>query len=57
MKIPMRAYQQVLVPVIDHGEIAHQIPDVGSHPKLVDFPDVNGDTHGINNNFSIIAVC
>jgi hypothetical protein len=53
----MRAYQQVLVPVIDHGEIAHQIPDVGSHPKLVDFPDVNGDTHGINNNFSIIAVC
>jgi hypothetical protein len=53
----MRADQQVLVLGIDRGEIADQIPDVGPHSKLVDFPDVNGDAHGIDSNFSIIAVC
>ena len=57
VKIPVRADQQVLVLAVDRGEIAHQIPDIGSHSKLIDFPDVNGDAHGIDGNFSIIAVC
>ena len=57
MKIPMRPDQQVLVLAVDPSEIAYQIPDVGPHSELVDFPDVNGDAHGIDSNFSIIAVC
>ena len=57
VKIAMRTDQQIFIPAVDRRKIPNEVPDVRTYTKLVDFPDVDCDPHGIDGNFSIIAVC
>ena len=57
MKVPMRTDQQVFIPAINCRKIPNEVPDVRTYTELIDFPDVDCDPHGIDGNFSIIAVC
>lgn len=57
VKIAVRTDQQILISTVNGRQIPDKIPDVRTYTKLVDFPDVDCDAHGIDDNFSIIAVC
>jgi hypothetical protein len=45
MKISMRPDQQIVIPSIDRGNVAHKIPDVGAYSEFVDLSDVDRDSH------------
>ena len=45
VEVSMRSDQKIFVSGIDRGNIADQVPDIGTHPELVDFPDVDRDPH------------
>ena len=60
VKVSMRSDQQVFVLTIDRREIAHEIPDVRPYAELVNFSNVDCDTHTLGQfraGLSIILVC
>ncbi len=57
VKVAVRADQQILISTVNGRQIPDKIPDVRTNTKFVDFPDVDRDAHGIDDNFIIIAVC
>src|SRR5439155_6564495 len=46
VKVTIGSDEEVFVALVDRGKVPHKIPDVRPNPELVDFADVNRDTHG-----------
>ena len=55
VEVSMRSDQKIFVSGIDRGNIADQIPDVGTYSELVDFPDVDRDPHNCRRGLSFNA--
>jgi tetratricopeptide (TPR) repeat protein len=45
LEVAARPQQEVLVPGVHCGKVAHEVPDVGSHTKLINSPDVDCNAH------------
>jgi len=45
-KMPVGTKQEIVIFSVDIGQVADQVPDMVSDPKLVNSPNVDRDTHG-----------
>ena len=46
VKIPMRSDQQILITIVERTEVAHKIPDVCADAELIDFSNIDRNSHG-----------